>query len=545
MLRKLIDFREPPSRFLLIFTASLATVVFVSCASERIDLRTLVPSETIVYLETDNLGNVLNLISENENFRKFSTSKPDFATLEGIQVAIAVTDFETSEKSLTNQNSILNFTPKFVAVAETHAWSWQVESLVENQIQGFVRKVFSGKVKSMRTEENGISRFVWSAEDGRKAFAAISGTTVFFSNDEAAINSSISVANGTGKSLKTNSELAASYKERKGELAFGYVSRTGIAKIADIFGVSVAVRQTEDEDSRSAISQILSKVLRNLTEEIVWTANAKDGKFEDRVFIKTKSNAAEVFGQTIVPGGGADQNIYNFVPRDVHSITRYDLKNPQVAFRSLLLVPARSVDPVEGRLIAAFSNSLLEPYGIVDAEGFLSGIGSTIITAQIDEEGEKTIAIVEVKDREKVYETISNELGIRNPTDEVGDTEIRHSSDGEFSSAFLDGFLILGNSETVTSARNIWRERKLTPADPRFPLFNKLVAGDAPSITFTKDPEITKRVVRVLGKPTGKPGTAPTSNTLTETRFTKNGIERRYVSDFGIIGTLISQFDSE
>src|SRR5688500_11982059 len=105
----------------------------LSCQSQSTDLRTFAPSETLVYLETSDLANTLNALTENEIFTKLAAGKKDFSALENVQLAVAVTGFETSQQQVAGEQTILKFKPNFVAIADTHAWNWQAISLTENQ----------------------------------------------------------------------------------------------------------------------------------------------------------------------------------------------------------------------------------------------------------------------------------------------------------------------------------------------------------------------------------------------------------------------------
>jgi hypothetical protein len=63
-------------------------------------------------------------------------------------------------------------------------------------------------------------------------------------------------------------------------------------------------------------------------------------------------------------------------------------------------------------------------------------------------------------------------------------------------------------------------------------------------VTFAGDTTIAARIADVISE--RKPETSAVAiYSLTETRFNQNGIERRTVSDFGLIGTIISQFSPD
>ncbi|MEZ5345053.1 MAG: hypothetical protein R2681_05785 [Pyrinomonadaceae bacterium] len=524
-------------------------VLLSSCTASRTDMRSLVSTDTLVYFESNDLSQVLKLITENEKFRKDTAVVPDLSALEGLQIAISVTGFDTSENQVTEEQSILNLRPKFVAVAETNGWSWHVEALVDGALSNFIRRVYGGDVKVDRESKTGSEWYIWTANDGRRSFAAAVGSKVYFGNDRGSIEKAISASRGESGSLLENKHLESAYAKSRDKLAFGFVSEEGIKKISDVFGISVAVEQTEDENSRGFISRILPQILNNSIKELVWTAEKTENGVEDTIFIKTSPEASAILSETIATRGAGKNEPYDLLPAETKSVTRYDLRNPQVAFRSILLVTAKSVSETDARLISAFSGALLEPYGISKAEEFLSGVDSQIITAQLDDVGDNSLAIVEIKDREKVRSAVSKELDLSGDARKVGNADLWQSEDEDLAAAELGRIFVLGNIDAVFKAIASWNRRKISPQDSAHDftkgrLFGMLAKSNAAAATFGRGNEDVGRLVRVLGEPKDQREQS-FSNTLVETRFTASGIERRSVSDFGFIGTIITQFDGQ
>ena len=75
-------------------------------------MRSLVPAETLVYLETNDLAAALQPIVDAKPFMEVAKSKPDFSALKGVQLAVAVTGFETSEEKLTDEHSVGRVQPR-------------------------------------------------------------------------------------------------------------------------------------------------------------------------------------------------------------------------------------------------------------------------------------------------------------------------------------------------------------------------------------------------------------------------------------------------
>jgi len=524
-------------RYFLILSVSICVYLWVillsSCQSAPTDLRKFAPAETLVYLETNDLGKTLQALTDNEAFQELAKKKTDFSALENIQVAVAVTGFETSEKQITDEQSILNFKPHFVAVADTHAWEWQTRRLVEEKLGVFVQENYGEAVNQTVSDKHGGKWFVWTATDERKMFAFVQSSHIFFGNDESAIEKCLAVKSGEADSLLKNENLARARKNADDAVAFGYISTDGVAQIANLAGVSTAIKATEDDDGRSFIARVLPQILQKTTKEIFWTASKTEQGIEDKIFVSLNEEVTSVFKETLVASSQLPTNAAEFLPADVKSATRYSLQNPQIAWRSLLLIMAKNTDALSGKILVNFSNSLLTPYGISDAETFLSAIDSQILTAKFDAEGEKTVVIVSVKDAENVKKSIA-EIDFKAQPENAA---IWKSKDDGIAAAFVENKLILGDSESVSRCLHTKQSGNSFTKTANFQRFadNRAVA-----ITFANDTDSAEKVVGILAGLKDENKKHPTVY-LIETRFTDKGIERKTISDFGLLGTILEQ----
>ncbi len=524
----------PKHRFYLLI--SLFSVLFLSIlffifayrTPQTVDLRGFAPNDALAFFEIDDLSKTFDALTENKTFQELAKSRKDFSALKNVQIAVVVTGFETSEKQITDEDSILNFQPHFVAVAETHAWEFQARSLVENQINSFVEEYYGGDAKLETSDKNGGKNYVWTANDGRKAFAFVEKSIIYFGNAETAIEKCLAAKRGETETLLKNENLQRALSSKsENNLAFGYISPEGTAQIANLTGVSTAIETTENEEERSFIARVLPQILRNTTKEIVWTAQKNERGIEDKILVSLKDEVSSVLNETLNAPAEIETNTREFLPYDIFSATLYKLKNPQIAWRSLLLVTAKNTDAVSGKLIIEFSGNLLEPYGISDAETFLSAIGSDILTAQFDASGEKSVSIVTVKNLESVKKSIA-EINFKTPPENWENAETWQSEDKLLTAAFVENKLILGDTESVLRCLQ-------TKQNGQY--FKGFPASSAVSVTYTKDLDSVEKIIAVLGEvPEDK---KVSSFYTTETRFTEKGIERKTISDFGLLGTIL------
>lgn len=503
--------------------------------TQKTDMRTLAPSDAIIYLETNDLAETLQTLTESQAFQELAADQPDFSALKNMHLAVAVTGFETSEKKITEENSLLNFKPQFVAVAETHAWSWQTLSFAENQLNNFVMKNYGVDAKLERRDKADGKLFTWTASDGRKTFAYVENSLIYFGNDWSAIEKCLAVKKGEAESLEKNDALTRAYSENN--LAFGYLSSAGIAQIANLVGVSLAVDTTEESDARSLIARIVPQILQNTTEEIVWTANKTERGIEDNFSVSLTMETSSVIKETLATSFDSQTNSAEFLPSDFLTATHYNLKNPLIAWRSLLLLTAKNTDALSGKHLIQFSDALLEPYGVSNAETFLSSIDSEILTVRFDEDGDRSVSIVSVKDLEKLKSSITKEINFNAPFEKRENAEMWFSENKQLAALFIENKLLLGDGESVLKCLQAKRSGQNFTKSPKFQRF---VENQAVAVTFGRDADSATKIVEVIGKKRGENKKLATFYS-TETRFTEKGFKRKNVSDFGLIGTILQQ----
>lgn len=513
-----------------------------SCGSvKKTDLRTLAPAETLIYLETNDLGETLQALTQNKSFQQFAKTTPNFSTLKNTQVAVVVTGFETSEKQITDESAILNFKPRFALIADTHTWESTAVSLVENQIGRFAKENYGDDVKLDKGEKNGIKFFNWTSKSGQKIFASITGSLIYVGNDETIIDKCLAVKKGEGDNLLKNESLAR-VRESAGEgsLAIGYISPDGIAQLANLTGVSTAINASEEDLARSFIAKILPTILQKTAKEASWTARKTEQGIEDKIFIKTDTEVSSVWKETLIAKNDLNFQAAQFLPNDVNSFTRYNLQNPNVAWKSILLTTSKQVDAVNGKVLVGFSGVVFAPYGVENIETFLGAAGSEIVTAKFDEEDDKTIVIAEVKDAEAIKKSITKEINFKVQPTNQNNANLWQSADKTLTAAIIENHLILGDSESVTKCLQAKDGNNFTKSE----YFQRFAKNNAISITFAKDSDSAEKVVETLSELKDENKSAD-SFYLTETRFDGNGIERKTVSDFGLIGMIIEQFEKD
>jgi hypothetical protein len=510
----------------------------LSCGAKPTDLRTIIPADSLFYLETNDLGKTLTAVTENEAFKAAAKTQPDFSALGGIKLAVAVTGFETKEQQVTEENSVLNFKPRFVAVVETNAWNYQALSFTENKLGEFINETYGGEVTLETSDKHGGKYFVWTAQDGRKAFALVLGSLIFFGNDESAIEKCLAVTRGETDGIAKNPKIAALSAD---SLASGYVSTDGVAQISNIAGISLALGASEEGEVKSFIARVLPEMLRKAVIDVTWSAVKTERGIEDKFLIATNAEVSAVLKETLVPVAGSMDGFKPFLQYHAAATTRYSLQNPQIAWRTVVLTAQKQTDAVSGDLIASFSDSVFEPYGVDNGELFLSSVGSQIFTVRYDAEGEKQVIIAEASKLEDLKRSVAKELNVAKvPVHEHG-ADVWRSEDGEIALVSVDGKVILGDPEAALRCLEMYRrgeDIKVTQ------YLQPLAATTAAAATIGSEMDMAGKIADSLSERKNKDEQF-TSSYFTETRFNQNGIHRRTISDFGLIGRLIETLESE
>ena len=515
-------------KFDILFSLRLcvfAGILFcISCSSKPTDLRSLAPADSLIYLETNDLGAALQPVIDSKSFTEAAQAKPDISALKGVQLAIAVTGFETTEQPVNEENSVLNFQPHFVAIADTHAWSWQTRSFAENQLGEFVNKIYGGEVQLEVTPKNGGTQYVWTAQDGRKSFAFVVGSLILFGNDESAIERVQSVRRGETDAIAKNGKVPSGADA----LAIGYVSTEGIGQIANIVGAQKAKESGEESEVQSFVARVLPQLLRGAITEATWTARRTEQGIDDRLTLALNNEAASVFYETMAAAETPDQSLLNFAPTEATSVTQYNLKNPQIAWRSVLLTVQKLTDPASGTLVSALSDSFFEPYGVSNGEAFLSSVAPGIVTVKYDDD--EDVAVI---------------AKATNPTalNSSIDAEEKKNPGGfiQINEPGFENFVIAGEPETTAkctrahqSSQNLLKQQ-IAP----------LESANPPAIrTFGVDRDTAILLATVLNERRSEDA-VPISRYIVETRFKQTGMERRLISEFGLLSSIITLLASE
>jgi hypothetical protein len=253
-------------------------------------MRSLAPADSLVYLETNDLAAALQPLVDSKPFTEVAKYKPDLSPLKGVQLAVAVTGFETSEQKLSDESSVGHIQPHFVAVADTHAWNYQAAQFAEQKLGGFVAKIYDSEPTLEKSDKNGGTYLTWTSAEGRKAFALVIDGLIYFANDESSIDKFLAVRRGEIDSIMNTGKIAPA--ERR-ILARGYVSSDGIGQLANLAALKAAVASSEEAELRSTIAVLLPELIRQSVTDLQWQSAAAQPGIEDRFVASVPSTPSD------------------------------------------------------------------------------------------------------------------------------------------------------------------------------------------------------------------------------------------------------------
>ncbi len=540
---------RPSARSVLVLFVCVYLWLISSCSSKPTDLRTLAPADSLVYLETNDLGAALQPIVDGKPFTEAAKSKPDLSALKGVQVAVAVTGFETSEEKLTDEHSVGKVQPHFVAIADTHAWNFQAVGFAEKKLGSFVANLYDSEPKLEEIDKNGGKHFTWTAEDGRKAYALVIDSLIYFTNDETSIDKCLAVRRGEADSIAKTGKIQPA---QPGTLASGYISTDGVAQIANIAALKLASDASDESEVQSAIASLIPQLIRGTVTDVSWAQTKTDAGIEDKWQIQMPQDVAAVYSEIFKPGSESDiaKEINNALvaqlPVDTQVATRYNLKDPLLAWQNVALVSRRMLPAPDQRILTLSVPLLFESYGIADPERFLASLPSdpypsrNIVTARLSEDADEVFVI---KTHSGGGSSVLGSLaGTFIPAGKIVEEGLNvwDQKDGDLQLRIVYDRLALGPKTDLAR----FDGPRFSPADSiRKEPLRRLAASNAPITTVGTDRRVIGAVVAMM---TNEDHSQPTiSEYFTETRFTRSGMERKTTSDFGFIGWIIAQQNDE
>ncbi len=524
-----------------------------------------VPADSLIYLEANNLTAISDAISSTQGWQNVaaqlgysSNQKRDrwlawLARTTGIgstQAVVATRSqlaFVLLDVGAVGNGEALEVKSQAALLVETHTSSARVQPAMEKALGALASRVYH-QPRIERATVDGSEFIRWIAPDGqRRIVAAIDGSLVVIGNDERAVSACLAARHGQRPSLFHNAGLEEMRSRVKGNeaLAFGFASSTHAAQLIAVGAPIFVLKRTLDPQ----LQKVLGTGAANLLGSVGWSARPFQGGIEDQYLVDLKPDIAPRLQAAFAGSTDRPRAVWEFVPPEVDSVTRYSLREPAGAWDDFNAVVSSHLDVLSAIVFTASFKDILNPYGIDDPKTFLEAVGSDILTVRLEPAAERALVIARISDPAALHRFVDRRFGGRAASEQVGYDEFLYSADGEFAAAFAGDYFLLGTPADVRRSLSV-RNGQLGLSEKE--ILTRYVdgSGNASVITYAKDGERARGFINAIASMRGDriPLSANALDSVvaslplmvTETTMGSNGLERRTRSPFGQFSSLIS-----
>lgn len=547
---------------------------------EIVDMSAYVPAESLIYLETNSLPEIVGGLTSTDAWRALAPpaglnsnvgrvgwlsrlsawsgiGSAETVVFSRAQVAVAVLGFEVTEESST----VRDIKPRIALVVETHTSEARVQTAVTKLIGNYARRKY-GEPSIQRDEADASTLITWTTPDGkRKIVAALNETVAIVGNDEEAVRACLAVRRGERASLSNDQQLAEMRLRMNADaaLAFGYVSPVGVGRLLEMAAVAYGGQLASDPKTQSAAAILIPQLASRILGSVAWSASIDEGAVVDKYQLQLQNELASRLHTPLATSGGNTLRVGDFLPADTNQLTIYNHRDPEAAWRGLNAAISSQLEITIAPLVGRFLAESLQPFGIESPHDFLRAAGPEIATARLDSEGSALVLLAPVRDRETLQALVRKRLGADAKSQRIGEVEMLVAADEENGAAsFIGDYLIIGGAEEV---RRCLQERATSRTLGAVNAFQQVSrtanANDAANvITYTNDYDPARRFVSFISRQNGMRSSPPDAAALqrslsalpyalSETRLVEGGFERKTRSAFGQFGAMLVQLATD
>ena len=546
---------------LVTFALLICAVLFWWNTPQKVDMASYVPADSLAFVEVNSLIDVTNALKQSEVIRPFlpfisldsrPTSGWTFAAARAglaptgavissrAQAALVVTNIGTMA-----ENESLHVKPEAALLIETHTSKWRMNSSVLSAVHQLAQFAYGGG--TCIEQKDSTDRIeCQDPKSARKIVVVIDGSLVIVGNSDQAVNQCLEVHQGKRPNLTTDQNLSAARSNLKADtaLSFGYVSQTNAAKLVSLAAPLMLGRAPEGGQLEELLNQNAGKILRG----IAWTSRVANGGIEDRYQISLEPEVSKRLESAFETSTNAE-DFWKFVPAAFRSITIYRFNDPRAAWSSMDAAVAMKLDAVSSVIVAALLKAGLASYGIEDPKQLLENLSAPVITLR-PVLGEDSLLIARVKNEESLRSALNSGFAPEGSGQIVKGPSQGISRAPEFTALFLEGFLIVGKTESVRVYLAQLENHEVVNAQHLEKLQLRHRENSAAIVTYSNEKDTVGSVIRALAKFSGQTvgenqisaiqERLDNNVAFTESSLNSDGIERRTHSAFGQFGNLLS-----
>jgi len=259
------------------------------------------------------------------------------------------------------------------------------------------------------------------------------------------------VESGTGRiaALQNRPELDQTRRATNSatSVLFGFVTQAGVKSLLQAYVLNAEGRGAVSTDSLTK-ARLIADTLGAVVKQIGCTVRFTDGGVEDHFSIRLADGATDKLRVSMVPDRGPDLTQLPFVPPEAYSVSIYSLHDSAAAWNDVNAVISSHADLVGAIAARPVLRSLLNAYGITDADAFTRGVGAHLQTVRT-EEGSPAVLIADVFDRPSLEKAITERFGKDAKTERFLDADLLVSSVDNWTATFFQDKFLIGPGEEV------------------------------------------------------------------------------------------------
>ena len=538
---------------------------------QRSDMAAYVPADSLIYMEANSLPEIVNSIVSSDAWTAVAPAAgidPAYGragwmtTLAGwtglgsgeavifarAQVAVCLLGFSAAE----GPDATLKIAPRGALVVETHTGAWRVRPAVERVVGRYARRSL-GSTRVSRAEEGGATFFTWVAPDDerKRLVVAVEGTLAVIGNDDSAVRACLAVRRGERPSLAADQQLGEMRARLggAGSLAFGYSPAGSAAKVVEA-SAPLFVRQASDESEvQSILSGLLPKLAQRAIGTAAWATRADGGAFVDSYVLRLPPSLTARLAGATVEADSWPPEAAQLLPADAAQTPVYNYREPEAAWLALNAGISTQVHAPHAPLVTLALEAMLKTSGVASPRDFLRAAQPEVATARVGPDGGKVL-VVKMKDGEAMGHLLRGYLGGDFKTERIGGAELFVSAGNDpFAASFVGNSLLMGGEEDVGRCLSALSEARTLSANESFKNARGEVGARTPHVrTATSDVESVKSLVLYFARRKQSSGIDQAAldaaldripYSISETRVTADGMERRTRSAFGQLGSLV------
>ncbi|MFY9610783.1 MAG: DUF3352 domain-containing protein [Blastocatellia bacterium] len=522
--------------------ALLALVLVAAVASyfalrrpPRVAMERYVPASALGFVEIDSLSDLIDGLTDTKAWRELAPvlglssqlrqiglgadliGRTGLGPAEAVlaaraQYAIALTGIDASSGA-TDQGPYINFKPRFVLIAETHANPESVANLLKERAALLARRVYGESAAEDSSDYHGSPLMIFRGPtQDRELLAASSGSVALISNNREAIESCLDALAGRSPTLAEEETL----KQRRSAVdhnasVFAFITESGVGKLAELGPAIIASRKQATAERINSFADLLQNLAKETVAGLLYSAEFTSEGVTERYLTVLRPRVAESLMPAFTPGT-TNMNSLLLVPRDAREVTLMNVNRigelPERALKQI----APNLDVVAGVALREFVISFRKQYGLESSESAGDAVGDEAALIEI-EDGQPLAMVISIRDRAKlaplVERYLTSEGGTVTP-ETYRETELEvSSSDDRRAVAFIADYLVLATRgqikrmiDTGATSEALAIEERIRKALANHP-------SGGPMLTYRPEGDSAARLMLGISKLTRVTGGSP------------------------------------